>query len=157
MSQESREGDRASLETLSAQLVVYAGRLVRAVSRRSSQDVPAATLRLLSQVDELGPITIGHLAAADRCTQPTMSNAVHHLVDKGWLDKRPNPADARSSLVELTDEGRSILAAARRGNAAIVAERLRADPHHDQQDLATAVAVLKGLLDTPHHPEEGTK
>ena len=148
---------RASLETLSAELVVYAGRLVRAVSRRSSQELPAASLRLLSQVDELGPVTIGHLAAADRCTQPTMSNAVHHLVDKGWLDKRPNPSDARSSLVELTREGRAVLAAARRGNAAIVAERLRADPHHDQQDLATAVAVLKGLLDTPQAPEEGSK
>jgi DNA-binding MarR family transcriptional regulator len=148
---------RATLETLSAELVVYAGRLVRAVSRRSSQELPAASLRLLSQVDELGPVTIGHLAAADRCTQPTMSNAVHHLVDKGWLDKRPNPADARSSLVELTGEGRSVLAAARRGNAAIVAERLRADPHHDQQDLATAVAVLKGLLDPSQAPEEGSK
>ncbi len=148
---------RASLETLSAELVVYAGRLVRAVSRRSSQELPAASLRLLSQVDELGPVTVGHLAAADRCTQPTMSNAVHHLVDKGWLDKRPNPADARSSLVELTEEGRAVLADARRGNAAIVAERLRADPHHDQQDLATAVAVLKGLLDTSPAPEEGSK
>ena len=38
-----------------------------------STTVPTASLRLLSQVDELGPLTIGALATADRCSQPTMS------------------------------------------------------------------------------------
>ncbi len=135
---------------------MYAGRLVRAVSRRSSHDVPSATLRLLSQLDELGPITIGHLAAADRCSQPTMSSAVQNLTEKGWADKQPNPTDARSSLVDLTDDGRAVLADARRRNAAVVADRLRRDPQHDEQDLAAAVAVIKGLLDQTH-PEEGSQ
>ena len=142
-----------SLERLSGELVVYAGRLVRAVSRRTAHDVPAATLRLLSQVDELAPVTIGHLAQADRCSQPTMSAAVQNLVQKDWAVKRPNPADARSSLVVLTDLGRSVLGDARRRNAADVAARLRTDPDHDEQDLAAAVALIRGLLD---HPEEGT-
>jgi DNA-binding MarR family transcriptional regulator len=144
-----------SLERLSAELVVYAGRLVRAVSRRAGHDVPAATLRLLSQVDELGPTTIGHLAQADRCSQPTMSSAVQNLVDKGWAAKQPNPADARSSLVHLTDAGREALGSTRRKNAAVVAARLEADPQHDVQDLETAVALLRGLLE--QHPEEGSK
>jgi len=134
---------------------MYAGRLVRAVSRRASHDVPAATLRLLSQVEELGPITIGHLAQADRCSQPTMSSAVQNLVDKGWAAKRPNPADARSSLVHLTDAGREVLGSTRRKNAEVVALRLAVDPQHDVQDLESAVALLRGLLD--QHPEEGSK
>jgi DNA-binding MarR family transcriptional regulator len=135
---------------------MYAGRLVRAVSRRTSNDVPAATLRLLSQVEELAPITIGHLALADRCSQPTMSGAVQNLVDKGWAHKEPNPADARSSLIDLTDAGRKVLRDTRRKNAAVVAARLETDPQHDLQDLATAVALLKGLLDQSD-PEEGSK
>ncbi len=135
---------------------MYAGRLVRAVSRRTSHDVPAATLRLLSQLDELGPITVGHLARADRCSQPTMSAAVHAVVDKGWAHKEPNPHDARSSLVALTDLGRTVLAEARRKNAGVVAARLRDDPEHDERDLAIAVAVLRGLLDTTRPPGEGT-
>ncbi len=143
-----------TVDQLSAELVVYAGRLVRAVSRLTNQELPAATLRLLSQIDELGPSTIGHLAQADRCRQPTMSSAVQHLVEKGWADKQPNPDDARSSVVHLTDEGRAVLTATRRRNAAAVAARLRRDPHHDHDDLATAVALLKGLLDQA--PEEGT-
>ncbi|MGZ4493791.1 MAG: MarR family winged helix-turn-helix transcriptional regulator [Nocardioides sp.] len=144
-----------NLERLCGELVVYSGRLVRAVSRRTSSDVPAAALRLLSQVDELAPVTVGALAQSDRCSQPTMSAAVQNLVDKGWAGKDPNPADARSSLVSLTDEGRTVLGAARRRNAQVVAARLHHDPVHDEQDLATAVALIRGLLDQ-NEQEEGT-
>ena len=131
---------------------MYAGRLVRAVSRRTAPDVPAATLRLLSQVDELAPVGISQLAEADRCSQPTMSSAVAHLVEKGWAVKRPHPSDARSTLVELTDAGRETLATARRRNADVVASRLLADARHDADDLAAAVALLQHLLET--HPTE---
>jgi len=147
-----------TLEELSAELVLYTGRLVRAITRQSAGlavDVPTAQLRLLSQVDELGPVTIGALAAADRCSQPTMSAGVQALCERGWADKSPNPADARSSLVTLTPAGRTVLTEARRERAAVVAARLRSDPRHDERDLATAVAVLRGLLDQPDN-DEGT-
>ncbi|MGN6130123.1 MAG: MarR family winged helix-turn-helix transcriptional regulator [Nocardioidaceae bacterium] len=149
--------EHPALEQLSAELVIYAGRLVRAVTRYTNQELPAATLRLLSQIDELGPSTIGHLAEADRCRQPTMSNAVHNLVEKGWARKQPNPDDARSSLVDLTPAGRTVLAEARRRNAGAVVERLARIPDHDVDDLARAVALLKGLLDPTPASEEGSK
>ena len=144
-----------TLEELSAELVLYTGRLVRAVTRRTSTDVPTASLRLLSQIDELAPVTIGALATADRCSQPTMSAGVQALVERGWAAKQPHPHDARSSLVTLTDAGRTVLTLARRERAAIVAARLQSDPHHDERDLATAVAVLRGLLDQPDNDGEG--
>ena len=144
-----------TLEDLSAELVLYTGRLVRAVTRLSAGvvDVPTASLRLLSQIDELGGVSVGALARADRCSQPTMSVGVHQLCERGWAQKRPHPSDARSSLVSLTDAGRSVLVDARRERAAVVADRLRADPHHDEDDLARAVAVLRGLLDEPARPD----
>ena len=132
--------------------MVYAGRLARAVTRSTSPGVPAATLRLLSLVDELGPSGISNLAQADRCSQPTMSTAVRNLTEKGWAVNRANPADARSSLVALTDEGLSVLAEARRRNAAVVAARLEADPRHTVADLADAVGLLRHLLED--HPDE---
>ena len=147
--------ERPSAEELSAQLMLYAGRLVRAVTRQAvgtSTEVPTASLRLLSQVDELGPVGIGALAVADRCSQPTMSAGVRHLCQRGWATKRANPQDARSTLVTLTDEGRRVLEQARRERAAVIADRLRTDPHHDEADLATAVAVLRTLLEQPERP-----
>jgi DNA-binding MarR family transcriptional regulator len=146
-----------TLEDLSAELVLYTGRLVRAITRLTSTDVPTASLRLMSQVDELGPVTIGALATADRCSQPTMSAGVQSLCDRGWAVKQPHPGDARASLVTLTDAGRTVLEDARRERAAIVTARLQSDPHHDEHDLATAVAVLRGLLDQPEPDHrEGT-
>ncbi|HLN76430.1 MAG TPA: MarR family transcriptional regulator [Nocardioidaceae bacterium] len=138
----------SDVQALSASLVTYASRLGRAVSRLTAQEIPAATLRLLAQLDELGPVGISRLAQADRCSQPTMSGTVQHLVDKGWVTKTPNPADARSSLIELSEAGATVLDEARRRIGAVVAERLEADPCHDVSDVAAAVALLEHLLPT---------
>jgi DNA-binding MarR family transcriptional regulator len=129
---------------LSSDLVVYAARLVRAVRR--AQEQPAG-VRVLSLLDENGPLGISQLAAADRCSQPTMSASVAQLVDKGWVDKQPNPGDARATLVTLSDQGSRELARIRDANGRIVAARLEAHPTHTAEDLATAVAVLRDLLE----------
>ena len=131
---------------LSNDLVVLSARLVREV-RRNSVDIPAASTRLMSLIDELGPSSIGALARADRCSQPTMTGLVNGLVEKGWLGRERNPDDARSWLVSLTAEGNDKLIAVRRRNAALVAERIESSGR-SEEDLATAVAVLTDLL---HH------
>ena len=133
-----------SVTSLSNDLVVLSARLVREV-RRHNGELPAATTRLLSLLDELGPSTVGALAAADRCSQPTMTGIVNGLVDKGWVQRQPHPDDARASLVSMTDEGHDQLRAVRRRNAALVAERTQA-AGRSPEDLATAVAVLSDLL-----------
>ena len=129
---------------LSNDLVVLSARLVREI-RRNSVDIPAASTRLMSLLDELGPSTVGALAQADRCSQPTMTGLVHGLVEKGWLQRQPHPDDARSALVSMTRKGRQKLTAVRRHNAALVARRIEASGR-SEEELATAVAVLSDLL-----------
>jgi DNA-binding MarR family transcriptional regulator len=130
---------------LSSDLVVYAARLVRAVRR--THELPPG-FRVLSLLDEHGPRGITALAALDRSSQPTMSGAVAGLVALGLVDKQPNPADARGSVVTLTDLGRSELVRVRGEYGSTVAGRFSAHPAHTPEDLATAVAVLRDLLDT---------
>src|SRR3954452_12086165 len=128
---------------LASDLVVYAARLVRAVRR--DLELPAGT-RVISLLDEHGPLGITQLAAADRCSQPTMSAAVSQLVEHGWVTKSPNPDDARGSLVTLTDAGRAELARVRRSHGERVAALVAAHPTHSFEELATAVAVLRDVL-----------
>ncbi|MGZ4496745.1 MAG: MarR family winged helix-turn-helix transcriptional regulator [Nocardioides sp.] len=135
--------DEQRRQELSSELIVQAARLVRAVRR--SHELPAG-FRVLSVLDELGPLGVSQLAQADRCSQPTMSAAVAALAAKGLVDKQPNPADARGSMVTLTDQGRSELARVRGANGAIVAARLAAHSTHTVEDVATAVAVLRDIL-----------
>ncbi len=134
------------MEEAGASLLMYAARLNRAVIRDAATDVPAATLRLLSRLDELAPVGVSQLAKADGCSQPTMSCAVQLLVDRSWAVKTPNPRDARGSLVDLTDEGVAVLRQARCGNGAVIADRLAADPCHGLADLEAAVVLLRHLL-----------
>ena len=141
------------LQELSSDLVVYAARLVRAVRR--ANELPAG-FRVLSLLDEHGPLGITALASADRCSQPTMSGAVSALADRGWVDKQPNPADARGSVVTLTDSGRQERDRARRGNGEQDAARLPAHHEHTAEDLATAVAVLRDVLSSGPDTEKGT-
>lgn len=129
---------------LGGELVTQAARLIRAVRRR--HDLPAG-LRVLSLLDEHGALGVTRLAEADRCSQPTMSATVRDLVAADHVAKQADPADARASVVTLTPAGRAELARIRRLNGDAVAARLAASTTHSVDDLATAVAVLRDLLD----------
>lgn len=133
-----------SVRQLSNDLVVLSARLVREI-RRNTSDMPAASTRLMSLLDELGPSTVSALAQADRCSQPTMTGLVNGLSEKGWVQREPHPDDARSTLVTMTDAGRQVLTSVRRRNATLVAARIEASGR-SPEELATAVAVLSDLL-----------
>lgn len=134
------------LEQRSSELVVQSARLVRLVRRGLTQ--PAAT-RVLSLLDELGPSGVTALAAADHCSQPTMTGLVRQLEDSGFVAREPNPADARSSLVALTGKGRRELASVRERHGRLVADRLRATGMYGEPQLTAAVALLRHVLEHP--------
>lgn len=125
-------------------LTVQAARLVRLVRRHHAR---SAGIRVLSIIDEAGPLGVSALAQIDRCSQPTMTGQVNELVEQGWVAKQPNPDDARSTLVVLTDDGAAELGRVRALSAALVAERLGARPDLTADDLASAVAVLRAVVD----------
>jgi DNA-binding MarR family transcriptional regulator len=130
------------LEEQSSELVVYAARLVRAIRRRVGHP---AGIRILALLDELGPQGVTQLAAADRSSQPTVSGAVRLLEAQGLVSREADPADARRSVVRLTEEGQNLLTEARRENGAAVAERLERTGH-TADDVAAAVAVLRDIM-----------
>ena len=132
------------MHRLSNELVVLVARLVRDVRRRNV-DLPAASTRLMSLLDELGPSTVGRLADHDRCSQPTMTGLVNGLVDRGWAERSPHPDDSRANLVTLTGLGRTTLATLRRHNADLIAERIAASGR-SVDDLEAAVALLRDLV-----------
>lgn len=128
---------------LGSEIVLHAARLMRLV--RQSLDQPAG-VRVLSLVDEVGPQTITALAQADNCSQPTMSGIVADLVARGWVSKAPNPADARSCVVALSNAGRTALTDVRRHGGELVAERLTGSGH-SPEELATTAAVLRAITE----------
>ncbi|NYE35218.1 DNA-binding MarR family transcriptional regulator [Nocardioides cavernae] len=139
----------ADLSLLASDLVVLASRLTRAVRREV--DHPAGA-RALSLLDEHGPSGVTALAAADRCSQPTMTATVKVLREQGLVDRHPHPTDGRAHVVALTEAGRAELARIRHANAELVTARLGAT--HTAEEVAIAVAVLRDVLDLRPGPSD---
>lgn len=134
------------LTQLSVDLVIHAARLIRQIRRTSPDSSPA--LRMLSLLEEQGPLGVSRLAQADGTAQPTATATVNGLLARGWVTKEPHPDDYRSTLVRMTAEGREALELVRRRNAAAVSARLVA-AGHDVDELERAVSLLRDLTEGP--------
>lgn len=140
---------------LSTELLELSARLIRTV-RRLDPSMPGVNVRLLSILDELGPTTVSQLAEVDRCTQPTMTGIVRGMVERGLVAKTPNPADSRSTLVTMTNEGRAVLTEHRQRYAEFVAGRARA-AGRSAADIEAAVGLLADLVNGPTQTLENKK
>ncbi|MGW7684409.1 MarR family winged helix-turn-helix transcriptional regulator [Kribbella sp. NPDC054772] len=61
-----------------------------------------------------GPMTISGLAERLEITKQGASQIVDDMERRGYVERRPDPSDARARLLHLTDRGRDALAAARK-------------------------------------------
>jgi DNA-binding MarR family transcriptional regulator len=133
-------------EQLGSELLSVVARLNRLATQRAGLDVPYAQVRLLAQVEEQGPARISALAAADHCSQPTMTTQVQRLEAEGWVTREADPADARAVLVTITEAGADALRDARARRAEVVAPHLAALTTDEQDTLTDAVEILRRLL-----------
>lgn len=81
---------------------------------------------VLYQLSKLGD---GELRQADLLSQwmvpqPSMSRMIDRLVKAGYVRRRTDPDDRRSSLIALTDEGKTLQRKIARGHVKDVRERL---------------------------------
>lgn len=104
-------------------------------------DVPERTLRM----SQLAEWTEGSL--------PRLSQVASRLEKAGWLERRPDPDDGRSTLATLTDEGFAVLAAAAPGHVAEV-RRLVFDELTRAQ--VTQLARITNRIVEPPRPPTNT-
>ncbi len=67
------------------------------------------TVALLDHLAAAGPLTAGELARHVDRAPSTLTEMVDHLVEKDLLTRDRDPADARRSLIWLTDAGQAAL------------------------------------------------
>jgi DNA-binding MarR family transcriptional regulator len=144
---------RVDAERLGSDLLSVVARLNRLATQRAGLEVPYAQVRLLAQVEELGPARISTLAAADHCSQPTMTTQVQRLETEGWVTREADPADARAVLVTITDAGAEALREARARRADVVAPHVAALSHGERDTLADAVEIIRRLLAEAAQPQ----
>lgn len=126
-------------------LLRTAGALSRWASAQAGLDVPSGVLRLLAVVEERGPIRIGDLAQADQTSQPAVTRQAGRLEELGWVERVADPADARATLVSVTEAGRDALGAARRARGRAVG-RLLEETGISADRVRDAAELLDQLL-----------
>ncbi|GAA0983288.1 MarR family winged helix-turn-helix transcriptional regulator [Streptomyces rhizosphaericus] len=147
MDNEPHEGDERDDETTRTAARAWLGLTTLLMERYNRRKAVAESLGMsFSRVRALrrlaaGPITLRELAEWLGADPPYTSVIVDDLVRRGLAERITNPADRRSKLVHLTEDGRALAARA----IAILTtppDALLALPLEDIQALDRVVAKL---------------
>jgi DNA-binding MarR family transcriptional regulator len=86
-------------------------RQLETFGRRSSLylDIDRAGYLALRTIEDLGPLSTKALAAALNLDASTVTRQIAALESGGYVDRRPDPNDRRSSTILLTAEGRQMM------------------------------------------------
>lgn len=94
-----------------------------------------------------GPRTPGELAELDRVAAPSMTKTVNCLADRGLVATSDNPADGRSKLVTLTEDGQALLDATVRARDDWMVRKLQGLTDDELTVLSEATRLLNRVLE----------
>src|SRR5207244_12771206 len=119
--------EAAGDDTLAAAFWAVASRL-RDTSQETLApwDVTPAQLRALRMLRRHGVMRLSELSDRLRIAPRSATEVVDALEKRGLAGRRPDPGDRRATLVEVTDDGGSVLDAIRGSEAERVFGRLSA-------------------------------
>jgi DNA-binding MarR family transcriptional regulator len=107
----TKEQDTAE-RTLASRLRLATVRLNRRLRvQRTSSSVTLTQLSALFCVYKCGPLTPGELAAKEVVQPPSMTRVIAALEEHGYVSRRPHPSDGRQAIVEITEEGSTLIQA----------------------------------------------
>lgn len=140
--------DDERLAEAAAQLrmaVVRTARRLRQEAAGETTGLTPTSVAALATIERHGPLTPSELAEIERVKRPSMTRTLGCLERQGLVERAPDPADGRSSLVAVNAAGRERLRRLRRRKNAYLARRLRRLPEDDLATLERAAAILERM------------
>ncbi|MFE7543461.1 MarR family winged helix-turn-helix transcriptional regulator [Streptomyces platensis] len=95
-------------EELARQLSAI-GAVKREMGRMLPQECPPASAGVLALLDRHGEMRMSQLAELLAIDMSVTSRHVAHAAERGWIERKPDPADKRSRLLRLTPSGTQLL------------------------------------------------
>ncbi|HEX6917468.1 MAG TPA: MarR family winged helix-turn-helix transcriptional regulator [Phycicoccus sp.] len=129
---------------LSEVLSAVFGQMSKAIGR-SPGLLTRGDYTVLGLTAALGPRRLCEIADAEGHDPSTTSRRISALVDRGLLERTPDPDDGRAHRVHLTGPGRDLLEAERARRAALVEHALH---DWDAADREALTRLLSRLHDT---------
>jgi len=101
-------GRADALRQLEREVGVLVRRVRRVIGERARAvhpELQPATYLMLSYVGEHGPLRASEMCAVFDIDKGAISRQVQHLLDLGLVDRTPDPADGRATLITVSEEG----------------------------------------------------
>ncbi|MFB7306070.1 MarR family winged helix-turn-helix transcriptional regulator [Streptomyces sp. NPDC056192] len=142
-------GGEPSAEQVATQLASVVSRLLRRLRTTSSDSLLTPTQRsVLARLDQEGPATTAALARAEYVRPQSMRLTLGALESQRLVERAPDPADGRKSVMSITVVGRTTLAAVRAAKHNWLAEAIAAElDGAERRTVAEATALLDRLVE----------
>jgi DNA-binding MarR family transcriptional regulator len=128
--------------------IVRTGRRLRQEAAAETSGLTPTSTAALATIERHGPLTPSELAELERVKRPTVTRTLGCLDREGLIERTPDPADGRSSLVAVNGAGRERLRRLRGRKNAYLAKRMRDLPADDIAALERAAEILEGMLES---------
>jgi DNA-binding MarR family transcriptional regulator len=139
-------GANVDTTRLASELRMVLGQLMRRL--RAEHRFSLSQGAVLGRLDRGGSMSIGDLAVAERVRPQSMTQTISDLEADGLIARRADPSDGRRTLVDLTEQGISILEDDRRQREGWLAQAIAEDLSLDEQRiLAEAADLLRRLAE----------
>jgi DNA-binding MarR family transcriptional regulator len=137
---------RVDSSLLASELRVVLGQLVRRL--RAEHRFPLTHAAVLGRLDREGPQSTVDLAGAERVRPQSMGQTLAELESQGLVSRRPDIRDRRRTLIELTDDGRRVLAEDRQRREGWLAQAIQEGFSAEEQAvLNEAIPLLARLTE----------
>ena len=132
---------------LPSRLRLAVGHLNRRIRVDSGAALPPLQTSVLATLEDQAPLRLSELARREAVTPPTMSRVLAALDDAGLLVRTPDPQDARSALIHLSEAGHDAIRRIRTERTAALAQRLDRLDAEQRAALEAALPALERLVE----------
>jgi len=94
-----------------------------------------------------GAHTLTELADRERVSAPAMNRTVNCLQDAGYVSRSADENDGRKVVIDLTDDGRTVVDETARRRDAWVEEALADIDQDEREILAKAAEIMQRMVD----------
>jgi DNA-binding MarR family transcriptional regulator len=121
-------------------------RLARAFnSVATDEGLTPTQASVLGTVVNAGPLTVANLADIEHLNPTLLSRVIGKLVDAEYVQRRPDPNDLRSAIVEATAAGRRLQKRVIAQRAAVLIDSAADLSADETQRLLAALPVLEKI------------
>jgi DNA-binding MarR family transcriptional regulator len=133
---------------LTFRLRMAIGRLSRRLrATEAGEGMTPTEISVLFSAVRRGPIGASELAAIEDLNATMLSRVLAALVERGLVDRSPDPADRRAALISATKAGAALRRSIQRERAAALGRELECLSEAELDSIVAALPALEKLAD----------